>query len=210
MNELRIFLIGQKGFAEQVARSVRRYLVGGAAPPDEADRLRRYLTAEGLEPLDWRQMDVSSLPGDLDLILAVHAHIHIGQSVRARARYGALGYHPSLLPLHRGRDSIRWAIEHRDRITGGTVYQMDDGYDTGPVAAQDWCFVRQGDDAAALWRRELAPMGLRLLRGVVDRLAASGEMELKAQDDALATSEPPWFRRELGDGEHCGREPVFG
>lgn len=209
MTDLRIFVVGQKGFAAQVARSVRSYLVGGATPPDATDRLRRYLTAEGLEPVDWKKMDASSLPLDLDLILAVHAHIYIEPAVRACARHGAIGYHPSLLPLHRGRDAIRWAIEQRDRITGGSVYQMDDGYDTGPVAAQDWCFVRQGDDAAALWRRELAPMGLRLLRDVVDQLAATREIDLKPQEDALATSEPPWSRRDLVDWEDRDREPVF-
>ena len=39
-----------------------------------------------------------------------------------------------------------------DAITGGTVYWMDDGADTGPIAAQDWCHIQPGDDAKKLWR----------------------------------------------------------
>lgn len=41
--------------------------------------------------------------------------------------------------------------------------------DGGPIAAQDWCFIRPEDDARSLWSRELAPMGLRLRQRKSDR-----------------------------------------
>ena len=40
-----------------------------------------------------------------------------------------------------------------DRVTGGSVYWLTKGVDCGPVAAQDWCFVRPDDDPESLWRR---------------------------------------------------------
>jgi methionyl-tRNA formyltransferase len=104
-------------------------------------------------------------------------------------RYGALGYHPSLLPRHRGRDSVRWTIHTGDRIAGGTVYWLDDGADTGPIAAQDWCHVLPGDDAHTLWRRDLAPMGLRLLGRVLSELDA-GVVTAVPQVAAAATWGP--------------------
>ena len=67
-------------------------------------------------------------------------------AVRARFRLGVLAYHPSLLPAHRGRDATRWAIHMLERVTGGTVYWMDDGVDTCPLEAQDFCHILQLHD----------------------------------------------------------------
>lgn len=51
----------------------------------------------------------------------------------------------------------------RDLIAGGTVCWMDDGADTGPIEEQEWCHVLSAETASELWRRALAPMGVRLL-----------------------------------------------
>lgn len=45
-------------------------------------------------------------------------------------------YHPSLLPLHRGQDAVE-AATGGDKVTGGTVFHLDEGFDTGPIAFQD-------------------------------------------------------------------------
>ena len=108
---------------------------------------------------------------------------------RGKARLGALGYHPSLLPRHRGRDAIRWALHMGDVVTGGTVYWLDDGADTGPIAAQDWCWVEPGDTPESLWRRVLGPMGLRLFDQVLAALD-TGAVPSASQDTRMATWEP--------------------
>ena len=105
--------------------------------------------------------------------MAAHSHDFISRAVRNRLSIGAIGYHPSLLPLHRGRDAVRWTIRMGDRIAGGTVFWLSDTVDGGPVAIQDWCFVRPEDTAQSLWRRELFPMGVRLLSRVVDEEAGA-------------------------------------
>lgn len=132
----------------------------------------------------------------MELIVAAHAHCFVTAAARHRARFGAVGYHPSLLPRHRGRDAVRWTIHMRDQVAGGTVYWMTDRADAGPVAAQDWCHVQPGDDAAGLWRRDLGPMGVRLLAGVVADVAA-GRLMRVPQDEALATWEPAFDRDAL-------------
>lgn len=101
-----------------------------------------------------------------------------------------LAYHPSLLPRHRGRDAIHWTIAMHDATAGGTVYWMDDGADTGSVEAQDWCHVLPNEKAVELWRRALAPMGVRLLAGATARLAAGGQPRRAQQDERAATWEP--------------------
>jgi methionyl-tRNA formyltransferase len=121
--------------------------------------------------------------------VAAHAHAFITAGARQATRHGSLGYHPSLLPRHRGRDAVRWTIHMGDAIAGGSAYWMDDGADTGPIAAQDWCHVLPGDDARTLWRRDLAPMGLRLLERVLAALD-QGIVTATPQTEAAATWEP--------------------
>ena len=110
-------------------------------------------------------------------------------------RLGAIGYHPSLLPLHRGRDAVDWALRMRERITGGTVYWMNDRADAGPVVCQEFCFIRPHDSAEDLWRRDLGPMGVRLLEHAV-RLISQGGGTGTPQDELLATWEPALHARK--------------
>src|SRR3990172_3922426 len=49
---------------------------------------------------------------------------------------GCLNLHPSLLPRHRGASPVAAAILAGDDLTGVTVMQMDEGWDTGPILAQ--------------------------------------------------------------------------
>lgn len=151
--------------------------------------------------LSWAEsgtLRAESLPDEVDLIVAAHSHDFIGARTRAKARYGAIGYHPSLLPRHRGRDAVRWTVAMKEPVTGGTVYQLDDGVDTGPIWAQDWCHVREGWSASDLWREALFPMGVRLLRSVVDwGVGDNGVRPLYEQDESLATWEPSWERPRL-------------
>lgn len=84
----------------------------------------------------------------------------------------------------------------RDPIAGGTVYWLTQSVDGGPIARQDWCHVRPDDDASALWRRELFPMGVRLLDAVLDDLDRRVIIEV-LQDESVATWEPSWERPPL-------------
>lgn len=164
---------------------------------EEYDRLYAYAQQRGLPvSVAGCVIEDSDIPPGTDLILAAHAHAFISAAARGAARYGALGYHPSLLPRHRGRDAVRWTIHMRDPIAGGSVYWMDDGADTGPIAAQDWCHVLPNDDARTLWRRELAPMGIRLISRVLAEVD-TGMIGSVAQVESVATWEPSFSKATL-------------
>ena len=62
--------------------------------------------------------------------------------------------------------------------------------DAGPLAAQDWCFVKKGETARELWERALAPMGLRLLREVLLKAAETGTIPAIPQQEEFATKAP--------------------
>jgi methionyl-tRNA formyltransferase len=103
---------------------------------------------------------------------------------------GGIGYHPSLLPRHRGIAAIEWTIKEGDPIAGGTVYHLADRMDAGAIAAQEWCFVKKGETARELWERALAPLGQKLLAEVIDYAKAHDALPAKPQDEQFATKAP--------------------
>ncbi len=125
-----------------------------------------------------------------DLIVAAHTHARVSNEALARSRLGGVGYHPSLLPRHRGIAAVEWTILQGDSIAGGSVYHLADGWDAGAVAAQDWCFVAKGETARELWERSLAPMGLKLLSLVVKHATDHGSLPAYKQDERFATRAP--------------------
>ncbi|SHI61577.1 formyltransferase family protein [Halodesulfovibrio aestuarii] len=134
---------------------------------------------------------------DCDVILAAHCHRFVSRVVRDKAKHGVLAYHPSLLPRHRGKDAIHWTLAMKDSIAGGTVYKVDDGADTGEIIAQDWCHVAADDTPQSLWRRALAPMGVRLLIEAITQLKNTGQLSTQKQDESYATWEPSLSRFQL-------------
>ena len=181
---MRVVIIGQKWLAAELLHQChcQGYQVIAVSAPG-GDRLATEAEAYAIPNLE-----LYNLP-ECDIILCAHAHVFISAAVRAKAVHGAYGYHPSLLPRHRGRDAIRWAVHMREAVTGGTVYRMDDGADTGDIAVQDWCHIRPNDTAADLWRRELAPMGLRLFAQLLNAVRDK-QLKLTPQITELATWEP--------------------
>lgn len=202
---MKILLAGQKRFGRDVLElclSLGHQIAAVCCPVDPADKLWIAAQNHGLRVIPSGRLAAAACPPGLDLIITAHSHDFIGRKTRLRARLGAIGYHPSLLPLHRGRDAVRWAVHNRERITGGTIYWLTDTVDGGPIAAQHHAFIRPADTARDLWARELAPLGLQLFRRVLLDLAA-GVVIKTPQDAALATWEPafgtapPLFRPEL-------------
>jgi glycine cleavage system regulatory protein len=138
----------------------------------------------------------SAIPEGTGLIVAAHTHARVGDDALARSRLGGVGYHPSLLPRHRGIAAVEWTILEGDPIAGGSVYHLAAGWDAGAIAAQDWCFVANGETARELWERALAPMGLDLLTRVVRHAAEHGELPARPQDERFATK-APMIRRTI-------------
>ncbi len=191
---MQIVLFGQKWLALEVLRELLRLPgveVVAVCPGTERDRLAAEARQRGIPVAG-----MSAVPA-CDMAVAAYCQKYIPADVRARCGLGVLAYHPSLLPRHRGRDAVRWTIAMREPVAGGSVYWMDEGADTGPIEAQDWCHVLPGEDAAALWRRALAPMGVRLLVQAVSRLAGGKKPLAVPQDERAATWEPAFTRQRL-------------
>lgn len=86
-------------------------------------------------------------------------------------RLGWINLHFSMLPRWRGAAPVQRAIIAGDRVTGAQVFQLEAGLDTGPVFAGEQVAIGALETAGHLLER-LAPIGARVLAGVVDQLAA--------------------------------------
>ena len=186
-------LVGSRYFAASVFEALR--LEEGIeftsiVAPAEDDRLAIAARAAGvpLHVLDNPKIvPEHAIAEGTDLIIAAHTHARVSDSALARARLGGIGYHPSLLPRHRGIAAVEWTILEGDPIAGGSIYHLADGWDAGAIAAQDWCFVAKGETARELWERALAPMGLALLARVVQIARRDGALPSLPQDARFAT-----------------------
>ena len=167
--------------------------IAAVVAPAEDDRLAVAAKAAGVPVhvlADPKIVPAEAIPAGTDLIVAAHTHARVSREALARSRLGGIGYHPSLLPRHRGIAAVEWTIQEGDPIAGGTVYHLADTMDAGAIAAQDWCFVLKGETARELWERALAPMGFELLRQVVRHAREHGELPAKPQDERFATKAP--------------------
>lgn len=197
---LRVVLAGQKHFGAEVFRSLRALtgveIAAVSAPFKEGapDRLFAQADLHGVPIIKAGTLNATTMPDNTDLIVAAHSHDFIGETTRLRATYGGIGYHPSALPLHRGKDAVRWAIKMGDKITGGSVYRLSNKMDGGNILAQSFVFIKPFDNAETLWRRELSPIGVRLLTEVVSSIARDGHIAGVPQDEECATFEPSWER----------------
>ena len=64
-----------------------------------------------------------------------------------------LNVHPSLLPAFAGTHAVADALAYRVKVTGVTVFLVDEGLDTGPIVLQEAMEVRDDDDWDSLEAR---------------------------------------------------------
>src|SRR5213593_883715 len=188
-------LVGSRFFGAKVFEALRNdgAEIARVVAPAADDRLA--LAAQGAGVPVHLLENPKNVPGSAiaegtELIVAAHTHARVSREALARSRFGGVGYHPSLLPRHRGIAAVEWTILEGDPIAGGSIYHLADGWDAGAIAAQDWCFVAKGESARDLWERALAPMGLELVTRVVRHAAQHGSLPSRPQDERFATKAP--------------------
>lgn len=119
-----------------------------------------------------------------------------GAKVLAAPRLGVFGMHPTLLPEGRGRAAIPWAILKNLQKTGVTLFEMDEGVDSGPIALQVEIPIDLNTDATELYKYvDLAHV--QVIREAIPKIL-SGELILREQDNAKATV---WPGRKPEEGE---------
>lgn len=199
---MRITLVGSRHFGVTTFNTLRQHGVDitRIVVHDGEDRLAAAARAAGIEVVvqaDPKRVVASEIAPGTDLIVTAHSHARVTAEALAAARLGGIGYHPSLLPRHRGIAAVEWTIKEGDPIAGGTVYHLAERMDAGAIAAQEWVFVKKGETARELWERALAPLGQKLLADVIDHAKTHGSLRSTPQDEEFATKAP-----NLSDAKH--------
>jgi len=192
---MRITLVGSRHFGVTTFNMLRQREVDIAkvVVHDRDDRLAAAARAAGIEVVvqaDPKFVVAAEIAPNSDLIVTAHSHARITREALASAKLGGIGYHPSLLPRHRGIAAIEWTIKEGDPIAGGTIYHLADRMDAGAIAAQEWVFVKKGETARELWERALAPLGQKLLGEVIDYAKIHKSLPARPQDEQFATLAP--------------------
>ncbi len=114
----------------------------------------------------------------------------------AIAREGVFGMHPTLLPRHRGRAPIPWAILTGLARTGVTLFEIVDATaDSGTIVGQVVVDIAPDETATTLFAR-LADAHVALAREFVPQLV-TGTAPRIAQDPTRASA---WPKRVPADG----------
>ena len=192
---MRITLVGSRHFGVTTLDTLRQHGVDivRVVVHDAEDRLAATARAAGIEVVvqaDPKRVIASEIAAGTDLIVTAHSHARITKDALAAAKLGGIGYHPSLLPRHRGIAAVEWTVREGDPIAGGSIYHLAERMDAGAIAAQEWVFVKKGETARQLWERALAPLGQKLLGEVIDYAKARHSLPAKPQDEEFATSAP--------------------
>ena len=199
---MRIVLIGQAAFGEKVLEALLNrgeQVVAVYVPPDKpgsrADPLKESARQHGVpvfQPQRMRDPGVYEKFVELAPDLGIMAFVTdiVPESILNCPRLGTIQYHPSLLPKHRGRSSINWAIINGDRKTGITILWPDAGIDTGPILLQKEVEISPFDTVGSLYYDKLFPLGIEAIMESID-LIYKGKAPRIPQDESQATYERP-------------------
>jgi len=199
---MRIVLMGQAAFGEKVLGALLNrgeQVVAVYVPPDQPgsniDPLKESAQQRGIpvfQPQRMRDPGVYDKFVELAPDLGVMAFVTdiVPQSILDCPRLGTIQYHPSLLPGHRGRSAINWAIINGDTVTGITILWPDAGIDTGPILLQKEADISPNDTVGSLYYNKLFPLGVEAIMESID-LIHKGEAPRIPQDESQATYERP-------------------
>lgn len=190
---MRIALLGQAAFGEKVLEALLNEgedIVVVYAPADgpggRVDPLKAAAQAKGIPVRDTVKMksqevleDYKSFDPELNVLAFVTAFI--GMDLLNYPKYGAIQYHPSLLPKHRGGSAINWAIINGDTRTGLSIFWPDEGWDTGPILLQKEAEIASDDTVGSLYFNKLFPLGVEAIVESV-KLVKEGKAPRIVQD----------------------------
>ncbi len=108
-----------------------------------------------------------------DLIVLAGFMKLVGKPFLAAFGGRCVNTHPALLPSFPGPHAVRDALAHGVKVTGCTVFLVDDGVDAGPIVAQASVPVADDDDEATLHER-IKVAERALLVGTVGRMVRDG------------------------------------
>jgi phosphoribosylglycinamide formyltransferase 1 len=110
---------------------------------------------------------------DADLVVLAGFMKLVGPAFLERFGGRCVNTHPALSPSFPGMHGPADALAYGVKVTGATLFVVDDGVDTGPIVAQTPVPVDDDDDAETLHER-IKVAERRMLVDTVGRMAREG------------------------------------
>ena len=198
---MRIILIGQAAFAE---KSLEKLLNNGhdiAAvycpvdpPSGKFDPVKTKALALGIPVHQHKSLKAPEVREQfiaLNADLAVLAFVTqiVPPQVFSVPKLGSICFHPSILPKYRGASAINWALIKGERITGLTIFWVDQGIDTGPILLQKTVTIEPDDTTGSLYFNKIFPLGVEAIGEAVELIKAGNPPRI-VQDESKANYDP--------------------
>lgn len=106
-----------------------------------------------------------------DLIVVAGWTRLLGESILAIPKHGCVGFHASLLPRHRGRAPVNWAILLGEQMTGNTMLMLSPEADGGDIVDQRQVPIKPEDTCADVYA-EVGRRGAEMLHEHLGALLA--------------------------------------
>ncbi len=189
---LQALLQGESGLNEVVAVLTRPDAPIGRKKILTPSPVAEVAEAAGIPVIKTKRVDsdtvqaIKDFEADLGVIVAYGALL--GADALSSTAWGWINIHYSLLPLWRGAAPVQNCLLNGEKTTGVTVFQLDEGMDTGPVWLSVPAEVQPDENAGDLLRR-LTALGISALMQVLPEIA-SGLRRPQAQvigDEPLAS-----------------------
>lgn len=197
---MRVLLVGQAAFAEEVLRGLEAAGdtvaavfcppdAGGAVDPTKQAALDRGIPVHQFRSLKVPEARRAFDEADADLGVLAYVTQIVPEPLLAIPRRTSICFHPSLLPRYRGGSAINWQLIRGETRTGVTLFWPDAGIDTGPILLQREAAVGPDDTAGSLYYETLFPLGVRATLDAV-ALVREGRAPRAVQDESQATYDP--------------------
>lgn len=197
---MRILLVGQAAFAEEVLRGLEAagdQVAAVFCPPDtgpKPDPMKSAALARGIPVHQFRTLKAPEArqafeEARADLGVLAYVTQIVPEPLLHIPRLTSICFHPSLLPGFRGGSAIAWQLIRGESRGGVTVFWPDAGIDTGPILLQREAPIGPDDTAGGLYYRTLFPLGVQAVLDAV-ALVREGRAPREPQDEARASHDP--------------------
>jgi len=169
------------------ARHPRNLNLLPVKPAPNNANLSSIASAAGLPLINWQRGYEAELESDLeaispDLVIMSCFPWRVTERLLAIPSLGWWNLHPSLLPAYRGPNPLYWQLEAGETITGVSLHQVENDFDTGAVLGQ----ARYALTASPDVENKLGELGAGLIIESLRR-QQQGTLIATPQDEAAAS-----------------------
>lgn len=204
---MRVLVIGQKAFGADVLLALlekKVNIVGVIIGTDDISLVDPIEEVANLNKIsiikttDLKEENVEQfiIKCNPDLMVMAFVTLYMPQSLIDIAPMGAINFHPSLLPAHRGISALPWTILSGDKVAGLTIYHVDSGIDTGDIIIQKSVPIDDNDDLKTLYFKKIFPLGVEAVCEAVTMLEEDNAPRIKQTEEG-ASYEPPLKKEYL-------------